>query len=105
MLDRIRSNLLRQLFLYWDEKRGHRRAPSRDDIDPGEIVGVLPNVYLIDVEEEPCRYRVRRWFWANSVTRPPLGFKGLARPFDFLGNIGWGRSVSQSTFPHLVFVR
>ncbi len=59
MLDRIRSNLLRQLFLYWDEKRGHRRAPSRDDIDPAEMVGVLPNVYLIDVEEEPCRYRVR----------------------------------------------
>ena len=22
-------------------------------------MGVLPNVYLIDVEEEPCRYRVR----------------------------------------------
>ncbi len=59
MLDRIQSNILRQLFQYWDEKRGHRPAPSRDDIDPGQMVEFLPNVFLIDVEEEPRRYRIR----------------------------------------------
>ncbi len=59
MLDRIESNTLRQLFLYWDEKRGQRRAPPRDDIDPAGMFGVLPNVFLIDVEAEPRRYRVR----------------------------------------------
>jgi hypothetical protein len=55
MLDRIGSNHLRQLFLYWDEKRGRRPAPSRDEIDPAEMLEVLPNVYLINVEEEPRR--------------------------------------------------
>ncbi len=59
MLDRIQSNILRQLFQYWDEKRGHRPAPSRDDIDPAGMVGFLPNLFLIDVEEEPRRYRIR----------------------------------------------
>ncbi len=59
MLDRIQSNTLRQLFQYWDEKRGHRSAPSREDIDPAQMVEFLSNVFLIDVEEEPRRYRVR----------------------------------------------
>lgn len=59
MLDRIQSDVLRQLFQYWDEKRGDRRAPSRDDIDPAEILEVLPNVCLIDIEADPRRYRVR----------------------------------------------
>ncbi len=59
MLDRIQSNILRQLFQYWDEKRGHRPAPSRNDIDPAQMVEFLPNVFLIDVEEEPRRYRIR----------------------------------------------
>ncbi len=59
MLDRIESNTLRQLFLYWDERRGPRRAPPRDDIDPAGMFGFLPNVFLIDVEAEPRRYRAR----------------------------------------------
>ena len=59
MLDRVESNTLRQLFLYWDEKRGQRRAPPRDEIDPAGMFGFLPNVFLIDVEAEPRRYRVR----------------------------------------------
>jgi hypothetical protein len=59
MLDWIRSDILRQLFQYWDEKRGDRRAPSRDDIDPAGMIEALPNVFLIDVVAEPRRYRVR----------------------------------------------
>ncbi len=59
MLDRIQSNVLTQLFQYWDGKRGHRSAPSRENIDPVQMVEFLPSVFLIDVEEEPRRYRVR----------------------------------------------
>ena len=59
MLDRVQSSVLRQLFQYWDEKRGHRSAPSRENIDPAQMVEFLSNVFLIDVEEEPRRYRVR----------------------------------------------
>ena len=59
MLDRIQSDVLGQLFEYWDEKRDHRSAPSRENIDPAQMVEFLSNVFLIDVEEEPRRYRVR----------------------------------------------
>ena len=59
MHERLRSRVLRQLLQYWDEKRGDRRAPSRDDIDPAEMIEALPNVFLIDVLAEPRRYRVR----------------------------------------------
>lgn len=77
MLDRVQSNVLRQLFQYWDEKRGHRSAPSREDIDPAQMVEFLSNVFLIDVEEEPRRYRVRlmgtalvHWYGRDLTGRP-----------------------------------
>ncbi len=59
MLDRIQSNILKKLFWYWDEKRGQRAAPSRNDIDPAQMVAFLPILFLLDVEDEPRRYRVR----------------------------------------------
>ena len=34
---------------YWDSKRRGRRMPSRADIDPAEIVPLLPGITLIDV--------------------------------------------------------
>lgn len=37
---------------YWNEKRGGRIAPARADIDPEEIVTVLPRIMLADVERD-----------------------------------------------------
>jgi hypothetical protein len=48
---------LRRLYHYWLQKKGDRRAPARRDIDPEEIVALLPNVYLVDVEG--ARFRLR----------------------------------------------
>ena len=36
-------------YRYWDSKRRGRRMPSRADIDPAEIVPLLPGITLIDV--------------------------------------------------------
>lgn len=33
--------------------------PSRRDIRPAEIVGLLPHMFLIDVLREPLRFRIR----------------------------------------------
>lgn len=38
---------------YWNLKRGKRFAPSRSDIEPNEIVQILPRLKLIDVLREP----------------------------------------------------
>ena len=50
---------LARLYNYWDDKRAGRAMPTRNDIDPMEIRSLLPHIALIDVEENPQRYRYR----------------------------------------------
>ena len=35
---------------YWDTLRGRRAAPERNDIDPGEIRNLLPDVFILDFD-------------------------------------------------------
>jgi hypothetical protein len=51
--------LLRQLLDYWTKKKGERIAPSRVDVDPGQIRALLPNVFLVERLGDPPRYRYR----------------------------------------------
>lgn len=51
--------LLRQLLDYWTKEKGDRIAPSRLDVDPGQIRALLPNVFLVERIGEPPRYRYR----------------------------------------------
>jgi hypothetical protein len=41
---------LRRALDYWAAKRGDRFAPARADIEPAEILSLLPRVMLADVE-------------------------------------------------------
>jgi hypothetical protein len=47
------------IFAYWSGKRGKRRMPSRADIDPVELRGLVNNIALYDVVEPGPIYRVR----------------------------------------------
>jgi len=51
--------LLKELFAYWDRKRGSRRAPRRADIDPTEIPAHLPFIHLVDVLDGGADFRFR----------------------------------------------
>jgi len=53
------SNLIEQGLDYWDSKRAGRRMPARRDIEPTEILELLPYVVLIDVERSPVDFRYR----------------------------------------------
>lgn len=55
----FRDDKLSAIHQYWLEKRGSRRMPCRDDIDPVELRPHLGNVVLIDVEHNPLRLRYR----------------------------------------------
>jgi hypothetical protein len=55
----IQDLKLRRLYDYWIGKRGERRMPSRRDIDPLEFPYVLGNLMLVDVLNDPQRFRVR----------------------------------------------
>lgn len=50
---------LRRLFAYWLDKRGDRPFPTKAAIDPVEFPYILGYVTLVDVEQEPRRYRFR----------------------------------------------
>lgn len=54
-----RAPVLQAILAYWQSKCGaDGRLPSRRDLDPLELRGLLPNIYLIDVVEDG-RFRVR----------------------------------------------
>jgi hypothetical protein len=44
---------------YWESKKRGRHIPSRDDIDPTELVKFLPYISIIDVVEDARRFVYR----------------------------------------------
>jgi len=44
----VRLTATRLLFAHWDRLRGERAAPTRADIDPGKLRGVLADVFMLD---------------------------------------------------------
>jgi len=55
---RIDHPRLSELYGYWDEKRGTRRAPRRQDIDPVDIPHILPHMFICEVLRDPADYLV-----------------------------------------------
>jgi hypothetical protein len=51
---------VRAMHAYWQEKRGNRPMPSRNDIDPAEIARYLPSICVVEVLPDPpyLRYRL-----------------------------------------------
>jgi hypothetical protein len=58
-VDQIRRPMLRQLYEYWDRRRGTREFPGRPDIDPIDMRFALGHISLVDVLYEPMRFRYR----------------------------------------------
>lgn len=63
---------LRRLYRYWNDRRGDRRFPARQDIDPVDFSFALGRVSLIEVERDPLRFRYR--LVSTEVTRH-LGYE------------------------------
>ncbi len=51
---------LKFLFSYWLAKKGARVGPSREEIQPEEMVSILPYVMLIDLVDPPDGRQPRR---------------------------------------------
>ncbi len=69
----IREPRLRRLYDYWDAARRRRRFPSRRDIDPLDFPYILGNVMLVDVLDDPPRFRVHG---TNLVARSHYDLTG-----------------------------
>ncbi|WP_259780455.1 PAS domain-containing protein [Aestuariispira ectoiniformans] len=57
----ISDPALRKLYDYWSGRRGDRPMPSRADIDPSEIVSLLPHIMMVDVHID-ADGRKKHWF-------------------------------------------
>ena len=55
----LTSPINRASLAYWERRRAGRSMPSRDDLDPSEMTGFLPYVFLLDVRPEPLDFRFR----------------------------------------------
>jgi hypothetical protein len=49
----MRHPTSRTLFAYWDSLRGERSSPERNEIDPGELRHVLPDTFILCMDEGP----------------------------------------------------
>ena len=57
--EHLESATIRELFTYWKSKCSNGNIPRRRDIDPLDLTGVLPNVIMLDFEQNPFRARFR----------------------------------------------
>jgi hypothetical protein len=57
--DYRKDQILGPALAYWERKRGSRAMPSRAEIEPSEVIGLLPNLQLIDVTAGGARFRYR----------------------------------------------
>ncbi len=89
------SNLIEQGLDYWDGKRRGRRMPARRDIEPTEILDLLPYVVLIDVEREPLdfRYRLVGTAVAARFGHDRTGERFSALPQQSRGSDVWNTAV------------
>lgn len=55
----LTDSRIHQAFTYWDSLRNGREIPARSDIDPSEIIRILPFVLLVDVFYDPMDFRIR----------------------------------------------
>lgn len=49
----------RRVWDYWNSRRQDLIAPSRNDIDPFDLVDLMPQLLLVDVETDPVRFCYR----------------------------------------------
>ncbi len=58
-MNEIPSGILKNVYQYWLDMKGEREMPSRADLNPADITNLLPYIMLVDVEQQPRRYRYR----------------------------------------------
>jgi hypothetical protein len=48
-----------KMLAYWESKLNGRSMPRRSDIEPAEMVGLLPNIMIVDVVDDARRFVYR----------------------------------------------
>ena len=81
--DEIDHPTLVAAYRYWNGKRRGRAMPPRADIDPSEIVRLLPYIFMVDIERDPLRFKYR--LIGTAIV-------------DFLGRDFTGRAIDATNY-------
>lgn len=74
---------IRALFNYWDRQRGASSSPARADIHPGDIRGILPEVFLLERNTNGrFYYRLAGTLLCQNARRELKGQRPLAHFSD-----------------------
>ena len=80
----IKSGRVQQLYAYWLARRDAAGGiPTRAQFDPIDLRGLLPNLYIVDVEQNPQRFRYR------LVGTAVVDYNQMEFTGRYLGGIGW----------------
>jgi len=58
-MDDLPNRIMQDIYQYWLDIKGDKPMPSRADLHPEDIPGLLPHLALVDVEPENKRYKYR----------------------------------------------
>ncbi|WP_445678510.1 PAS domain-containing protein [Radicibacter daui] len=56
--DRLGPERLERVFSLWHHWRGDKPAPRRAEVDPAALRALLPQIFILDVEEDDFRFRL-----------------------------------------------
>jgi hypothetical protein len=83
-LSQIASPRILRFHDYWKTLRSAERiVPVRADLNPTELRELLPNMIIVEIEQQPLRFRYRL-VGTRVVESNKMDFTGL-----HLGSIGW----------------
>jgi hypothetical protein len=83
-LSQIASPRIRRLHDYWSARRtAERIVPLRADLDPADLRELLPQLIILEVEQNPIRFRYR------LVGTRVVDFNKLEFTGRYLGTVGW----------------
>lgn len=67
---RFSHEVTRQLYEYWNMKRGSRAAPVRAEIEPSEIRTLLPDTFILATDPQPSMNAInQRFIWRLAGTK------------------------------------
>ena len=82
--DQIESEILLELYDFWEKKRGTSKVMAVSDIDPSRIRNCLPYMIILDVVGDPRRFQYR--FVGTAID----GTNGQFRTRKYLDEIDMG---------------
>lgn len=90
------SSMVRELYEYWISIHPGEGLPGRQHFDPLDVIGLSANIWMLDVEHNPLRFRFRRLGLAM------INFTGRDSTGKYIDEI-YSNVTSTTAWEHLVY--